>query len=376
MATDSLKILHISNGFCTSKVHSNLCRALDKKVGQQVVYTYIDDENKVGKNKFKSERTSFVYDCILNSFVRKIYPLRVWWTSHCLEKRVNLADYNCIFATTLFSDGGVANRLYKKYNIPYIVAVRATDLTAYLKSKIYWGYGREILLNAKRIILINKANEERLRTLEFSRPIWDKIKDKIVIRPNGIDSYWLDHIHTTQSVNKYRICYVGTFIPRKNVLQLAQAVEALHAEFPEIRLDLVGSGGASEQQVRKFVEGKPYIHMYGQISDKDKLVGIYRNNAIFAMPSLYETFGLVYIEALTQNLRLLYTKGTGIDGLLDNVGEAVESPSVERIANGLRKLIKNYGHYDGLKKMDFSYFDWDVIADQYIEMFNSIIDKK
>ena len=94
------------------------------------------------------------------------------------------------------------------------------------------------------------------------------------------------------------------------------------------------------------------------------------------MPSLYETFGLVYIEALTQNLRLLYTKGTGIDGLLDNVGEAVESPSVERIANGLRKLIKNYGHYDGLKKMDFSYFDWDVIADQYIEMFNSIIDKK
>ena len=157
---------------------------------------------------------------------------------------------------------------------------------------------------------------------------------------------------------------------------MAQAVETLHAEFPEIRLDLVGSGGASEQQIRKFVEGKPYIHMYGQISEKDKLVRIYRNNAIFAMPSLYETFGLVYIEALTQNLRLLYTKGTGIDGLLDNVGEAVESPSVERIANGLRKLIKNYGHYDGLKKMDFSYFDWDVIADQYIEMFNSIIDKK
>ena len=369
----SIKLLHISNGFCTSKVHSNLCRALDKKVGQQTVYTYIDSIDKVGKNKFEAERTSFIYDRILNRFIRKLYPLRIWWTFYHIKHRLNPHDYNCIFATTLFSDGGVANILFKKYGIPYVVAVRATDLTTYLKTKMYWRYGRENLLNAKYIILINKTHEEKLRTLEFSRDIWGRIKDKIVIRPNGIDSYWLNHLYAKEPVDKYRICYVGTFIPRKNILQLVKAVDILHQEFPKIRLDLVGSTGSTEKQIREFAKGKSYMHMYGQIKDKDKLIDIYRSNAIFAMPSQFETFGLVYVEALTQNLRLLYTRGTGIDGLLDNVGEAVESPTVEDIAKVLRKLIIDYEKYDGISKIDFSYFDWNIIADKYIEMFKTII---
>ena len=37
-----------------------------------------------------------------------------------------------------------------------------------------------------------------------------------------------------------------------------------------------------------------------------------KEHQIFAMPSFNETFGLVYIEALSQNLPILYTKSEGI----------------------------------------------------------------
>lgn len=50
------------------------------------------------------------------------------------------------------------------------------------------------------------------------------------------------------------------------------------------------------------------------------------------MPSYHETFGLVYIEALTQHLAIVYTKGQGVDGMLDSsVGEAVKASSKANI---------------------------------------------
>lgn len=33
-----------------------------------------------------------------------------------------------VYAATLFSEGAVAYRLYKNYSIPYVIAVRATDV--------------------------------------------------------------------------------------------------------------------------------------------------------------------------------------------------------------------------------------------------------
>ena len=55
-----------------------------------------------------------------------------------------------------------------------------------------------------------------------------------------------------------------------------------------------------------------------------------RSCSVFAMPSIFETFGLVYLEALSQNLPVVYTKGQGIDGMFDNtVGIGVDPLSVD-----------------------------------------------
>jgi glycosyltransferase involved in cell wall biosynthesis len=52
------------------------------------------------------------------------------------------------------------------------------------------------------------------------------------------------------------------------------------------------------------------------------------------LPSLNETFGMVYVEALFAGLPILFTRGTGIDGYLDglDVGHAVPPRDVDAIA--------------------------------------------
>ena len=345
-------------------------------ITRQIVYTYFDGKEKVGQNRFISDKTEFIYDDILNPYLRKLYPLKLWWVYHNLIKKINLSGIDCIHATTLFSDGGIAYKIFKEYGIPYIVAVRTTDLGTYLnRTKITWPYGRRVLLNAKRVILINKSFENKLRTHEFSKDIWDEIKDKIVVQPNGIDDYWIKNISRGPKTNNYKICFVGTFIKRKNVPRLIDAVDTLHGEFPQLHLNLIGGGGLLNNEddlVKSMAKERPYVSLLGRITDKDTMRGLYRENSIFAMPSWSETFGLVYIEALSQNLRLLYSNNDGIDGLLENVGVAVDPFSVDSIADGLRNLFLEYEKFDGNKKIDFSLFDWDCIAKKYYNIYTSV----
>lgn len=372
-----MKVLHICNDFTGSKVHSNLYKRLDEKLESQVVYTYFDGKEKIGINFIKSPKTEIIYDDILNPYLRKIYPFKMWWVYRHLMKRINPSEIDCVHATTLFSDGGIAYKLYKKYGIPYIVAVRTTDLSVYIdKTKLLWPHGREILKHACKIVLINKAYREKMKNLPFIRPIWEDIKERIIIQPNGIDDFWIENVSRDPKAFNNEICYVGTFIKRKNIPRLIEAVDNLRSEYPKIHLNLIGGGGEignEEDLIYRMANERPYVTIVGRISDKNQMKEHFRKNSIFAMPSWGETFGLVYIEALTQNMRLLYAENDGIDGLIDNVGVAVNPYSVDSIAGGLKKVIADYDVLEGNRHVDFSDFDWTIIADRYVEIFDKLI---
>ena len=62
------------------------------------------------------------------------------------------------------------------------------------------------------------------------------------------------------------------------------------------------------------------------------------------MPSFHETFGLVYIEAMSQGLPIIYTKGEGIDGYFKEatVGYSVNPKDVKNIVKKIEMIIHNY----------------------------------
>ena len=93
------------------------------------------------------------------------------------------------------------------------------------------------------------------------------------------------------------------------------------------------------------------------------------------MVSHSETFGLVYIEALSQGLRLLYSRHQGIDNFFkDRIGEAVNSHSLEEIVNSLDKLLSSPEDYVIPADL-FTQFSWDNIALEYKSIYLNIIEK-
>lgn len=375
-----MKILHICNDFCGSKVHANLYAELDKQGVQQTVYSYYRNASLAGKNSFEGEATEFVYRPILSTYHRILYHKKIRDVYNDLERQLaaSLQTYDLAHATTLFSDGAVALRLYKKYGVPYFVTVRNTDINEFLGYAPHtWVTGIKVLKAAKKIIFISKALKENFCRHPVIRLHLKEIENKFVIQPNGIDAYWLENIKETPAEENHNVIYVGRFDYNKNVMKLCQSILEMRNTFPDIQLHLVGGDGRywGGGVVKNIAYKNPETIIYhGKIYDKAILKDIYSRCSVFAMPSYHETFGLVYIEALTQHLAIVYTKGQGVDGMLDRrVGESVKASSKADIKGAIEKIFRHRSNYLAAEVVDFDQFRWDAIASRYIVLYSNTL---
>lgn len=367
-----MHILQISSDFIGTKVHENLFKNLASLGVAQTVYCPVRDANLIGKNCFEAPDMEIVYDNVIKPFHKYAYHAKRHALFNSLQEKIDLNQIDLCHAATLFTDGGQAYEIYKKYHIPYVVAVRNTDINGFLNMRPEtWLSGRKILLNAKRIFFISKALMDRFCGHRLIVPLLPEIENKMLLIPNGIDDYYLDHVnHEIHS--GHRVLYVGDFSDNKNVKRLGEAVLQLSGEenLNDIQLTLVGGGKAQNNDIQDLIDANSErFHYLGPIYDKARLCEAFNQHSVFAMPSIYETFGLVYLEALSQNLPVLYTKGQGIDGLFDeSVGIGVNPLSVQSIKDAIRELLLNSQYYSN-RSVDFESFRWNIIAKKYLSVY-------
>lgn len=374
----SVNVLHFANDYAGSKVYKNLFESLDILDIQQTVYVAIRSQHLSNKNfiDFNAVESKILYRNIINnSFDKVFYHVKINKILRDVKKTVNFNNINIIHAHTWFSDGAVAFELNREFNIPYIIAIRNTDLNIFYKYLIYLrNYGFNILEHAEKIIFISQAYFERFKSIIGKENL--HLLKKCVIIPNGVDKYWLQEVDRKKH-NGYNKCkkllYVGRFTKGKNLKNLILAVNYLSKNGLNISLSLVGSGGDSFNEILKLIDSfDDRIQYLGQVDNKEQLREIYLNHDYFTMPSRNETFGLVYVEALLHGLPVLYTANEGIDGLYKNIGEKIKKGDVVDIKNKLLKLIKNVDYnidYELLRQNH----DWEVISLKYKNIYENII---
>jgi hypothetical protein len=136
-----------------------------------------------------------------------------------------------------------------------------------------------------------------------------------------------------------RLLFVGRLEHRKGAHVLLDVLPGLLARHSDWRCDLVGAlevpGHGGIPMMRRFLaehadaEWLARVRFHGPVSD-DALFGFYQACDLFVAPSLFESFGLIYVEAMQFGKAVVGCRTSGIpevitdgvDGLLAEPGDS------------------------------------------------------
>ena len=145
----------------------------------------------------------------------------------------------------------------------------------------------------------------------------------------------------------------------KNLRGMADALSLLAKRGEEARLEIVGGGSAALAQslAARFAK-VPGLGYAGPIASADLPARLNRA-AGFVLPSLRESFGMVFTEALFAGLPILYPAGRGVDGYFDDAPFAlrVDPRDHRAIADGMARLLRDEA------RLKAALADWQSSAD-------------
>jgi glycosyltransferase involved in cell wall biosynthesis len=373
-----MKVLHICSDFSKQSIYNQLVSHLSVAEIEQVVYVPTRTQNELGKNQKENlTNVNYKYSFILNKIDRINYFGKIKKIEKDLTSSIDVKNCDVIHAHFLFSDGGVAYNLHKKYGTPYIVAIRNTDINIFFKYFLHLHcFAFDILKNASQIIFLTPKYYEYTFEKYILQKFHEDFIKKTSIIPNGVNPFWLNNINKRDvsfKKNKVTFLYVGDFSKNKNIQVSIQALGEMYGEGKNIQFVIVGGGGNYDTEIRKLVvKHSNWIKIVERTNNLEELREIYKSADIFIMPSKYETFGLVYIEAMSQGLPIIYSSGQGVDGFFEEgeVGFSVKSGKVLDLKEKLDLMIDNYENISTkccAKSKDFSWVD---ISKKYIDIYN------
>ncbi|MFD1446649.1 glycosyltransferase family 4 protein [Oceanobacillus profundus] len=374
-----MRILHICSGYPDTELYQNLVRELDYKNVEQLMYVPYNTSNIKNRRIIdKAKHIDYIFSAPYNKLDRLIYYSKINKIFRDIREKTKLNEIDIIHAHFLFSNGGAAYKINKKFGIDYVVAVRNTDVNYFLKYGLHVrNYGIKILKNAKKIVFISPAYKDYVIEKYIPEHLRDMISNKSFVIPNGIDNFWLENIFSEKKFqndsSNIKLVSVGELNKNKNVENSIKTVSLLKKKGYKVSLDIVGKGPLEEElkDLIKNTKNQDNIKIHGYIEDRRKLLQIYRESSIFLMPSLLETFGLVYIEAMTQGLPVIYSKGQGIDGYFSEgqVGKSVSPQDIEDIANSIEIIMSSQHEMYKRTIQEVNNFSWSKIADEYLALY-------
>ncbi|MDW4520998.1 glycosyltransferase family 4 protein [Staphylococcus saprophyticus] len=372
-----MNVLHLNSNYLHSPLYSEMISKLEKlNIENTILMPRKINDNKHTSNNLIETNAEIKHSQFLKPSDRFFYFNKQKKIQKWIENlNINYENYDVIHAHTLFSDGYLAF----KSNKPYVITVRNTDVNYYMKYyKHLNSLGRNILNNANAVIFLSTTYKEKtINKLYKNNEEIKKIEDKSYTVPNGINQYWIDNKveEKKQIFNDINFLFIGRIMKNKNIEFLAKNLNEKYFS-KNIKIYIIGDI-LDENYFNKLKKYKNLIFLGSK--SKEEISGIMKEMHIFSLVSHHESFGLVYLEAITQNLPVLYTRNEGFDKYFVDgvVGYSVNSKNGIDLIKKTNVIIENYSqiqnNLNGLNKEAFS---WEQNANYHKRIYLRIIKGK
>lgn len=167
---------------------------------------------------------------------------------------------------------------------------------------------------------------------------------------------------------------------RKGIDCFVEACKILAEKYPEMkeRLGVVAFGNQSEL-VRELIPFQVCAHNY--ISDEKELVNLYNAVDLFVIPSLEDNLPNTIMEAMACGVPCVGSDIGGIPQMIDHLhnGYVADYKSAEDLANGIYWTLTESEYTtlsEGARRKVLANYSEQIIAKQYITVYNQAIGKK
>lgn len=357
-----MKVLQMNSYFAGSPFYEDLYNELEKLGLQQQVYVFTHKGNVLDQTYDEKVvlRRPYYY------LERFFFPQKHKRVYNDLKSSVDIASFDLCHAHSLFSNGKIALQLKKEFGIPYVATVRNSDVNVFFKYAAYLrSTGLEILREADQLIFLSKSHRDE--TMEKYVPEHERhaLLEKTHLIPNGVNDFWKKNRYDEKQAEVHdplRLLFVGNVDRNKNLSTTIKACEMLRAQGCDVHYTVIGR--VKDQKVKELIDKKSFVTYHPFTKDRKELIEIYRDQDIYVMPSKTETFGISYVEAMSQGLPVIYTKGQGFDNHFDDgdVGYAVVWDQEEEIVQAVLAILKDYDGFMQRALQGVDIFDWPRIA--------------
>lgn len=171
------------------------------------------------------------------------------------------------------------------------------------------------------------------------------------------------------------ILAAGDLRPKKNLGVLAAAFARLAGRVPH-RLLLAGADCGSGGEIRRIAAGSP-VELLGFVAD-DRLDALLRGAEALVLPSRYEGFGLVALDAMARGCPVVLARA----GALPEVGGAAaryfDPDDAGELASVLERLLGDAGADERARLRAAGWaraaeFSWDAAADATLAVYGELL---
>ena len=253
-----------------------------------------------------------------------------------------------------------------KLGLPFVAGVHNSDLEI-LTNPLYKFHFRKRLKkaldNAKAIACRSFVIRDKLLKL------YPEYEHKTFTAPSGINEEIINqNVHTLNRDN-IKVLTCANFKKRKNIDKVIEACKGLEG----FELTVIGEG----KERKRLEKIDKNVKFTGWLSN-DKVLAKMRESDIFILPSVGETFGMVYLEAMSQGCITIGTINDGITGIIKN-GE--NGFLTIPISNEIRKILLNIKNMDDDSLKTLRYNSFQTIkkytskqcADEYLQQIFKIL---
>ncbi|UKT63275.1 glycosyltransferase family 4 protein [Pedobacter mucosus] len=147
--------------------------------------------------------------------------------------------------------------------------------------------------------------------------------------------------------------FLGSFTESKNILSLLTATAKLNSHYPDVfeKLILMGAG-EFEEQINKKTKELDLQNVVELWPHHENIAPFYAAIDIFILPSFFESWGLVALEAISEKKPLILTQNTGLKEILNHNEDCIfiDPFKTEEIFHAMEKLLLDADFREALAK--------------------------